>query len=301
MTSATLLVEDVAGAVLIQDLGRSLVSLGVPIGGAFDRGAHVRANTLVGNDPDAATLEVVGTLTLRAHGPMLVCVTGTARVQLEAPAAPPARSALSAEMALDLPSGSRLEVSGPGRSYLAVRGGLRVRTVLGSRSSCLMGPLGPPPIRAGHRIPVGAPSPQSVDARAGDYARIERPTGTVPVVAGPHGDLRSATVEVLEASRIGIRLAVRAQRGVTGAATTGLPSHGVLPGAIQALPNGDWMLLGPDAGTMGGYPVIAVLAGDGLDRWAHVSPGQLLNLVAVPVGTPTETTAAQIVRVGELG
>lgn len=299
MTSPAILVEEIAGVVLFQDLGRSLVSLGVPIGGAFDRGAHVRANALVGNDPDAATLEVVGTLTVRAVGPMLACVSGPAEVRLEG--APTARSALTAEMALDLPSGARVTVSAASRANLAVRGGLRARRVLGSRSTCLLGPLGPPPVLAGDRIAVRSPHPTSVDARAGDYARVEPVNGHVPVVAGPHGDLRAATVEVLDVSRIGIRLAVRHQQGETGAAVTGLPSHGVLPGAIQALPNGEWMVLGPDAGTMGGYPVIAVLAGDGLDRWAHVLPGQLLTLTAVPVGTHARAPMARIVRVGELG
>ena len=62
----------------VQDAGRwGHQHLGVPVGGALDIDALRRANTLVGNAPGEAALEVtlVG-CTLRAEVPMHVAVTG---------------------------------------------------------------------------------------------------------------------------------------------------------------------------------------------------------------------------------
>ncbi|MBK8836575.1 MAG: urea amidolyase [Anaerolineae bacterium] len=66
-----------------------------------------------------------------------------------------------------------------------------------------------------------------------------------------------------------------------------MPSLGVLPGAIQLPPDGQPILLGADAQTTGGYPLIGMLiqadapragqllAGDGL-RFGEVTEGEAL-------------------------
>jgi len=64
----------------------------------------------------------------------------------------------------EVPAGSVLRVGAPPagvRSYLAVRGGVGVPLVLGSRSADLRSGLGPAALRPGDVLPVGAPGPAS--------------------------------------------------------------------------------------------------------------------------------------------
>ena len=51
-----------------------------------------------------------------------------------------------------------------------------------------------------------------------------------------------------------------------------------MPGAIQVPPDGQPIILGPDAPVTGGYPVIGVLATDQLSRLAQVRPGDEIQL-----------------------
>ena len=99
------------------------------------------------------------------------------------PAAPAWHSALS------LPAGSRLRLGSPGaglRSYLAVRGGFAVPAVLGSRSTDTLSGLGPAPLAAGDRLPVGHRCRRPAN-RSGDPGRAgSRPgCGWLP---GPRAD-----------------------------------------------------------------------------------------------------------------
>jgi allophanate hydrolase subunit 2 len=67
----TLQVVDVAGLVTIQDRGRfGWAHLGVPRGGALDAEAGAAlANRILGNEPEAAVLEVtLGRLAFRLDG-----------------------------------------------------------------------------------------------------------------------------------------------------------------------------------------------------------------------------------------
>jgi allophanate hydrolase subunit 2 len=119
------------------------------------------------------------------------------------------------------------------------------------------------------------------------------------VVVGPHLALGLGSARVLETSRIGVRLRTEGV-AVTVRVRADLPSLGVLPGTIQVLPSGDWVVLGPDAGTMGGYPIVGVLAGDGLDRWAHLQPGARVTLTAVAAGSVRIPPLERVIRVGEI-
>ncbi|MDP9429170.1 MAG: allophanate hydrolase subunit 2 family protein, partial [Actinomycetota bacterium] len=98
----------------VQDGGRpGQGALGVGRSGACDRGAARLANRLVGNDPDAAVLEVtLGGLVLRAGADLVVATTGARCSDAHnAPAALPA----GRELRLGLPATGL-------RSYVAVRG-----------------------------------------------------------------------------------------------------------------------------------------------------------------------------------
>ncbi len=278
-----------AGSALFQDQGRAHLASGVPASGAFDRTAHAVGTALVGGDPREACLEVVGRVVLRAGTRMVAAVTGQGLAWIDGRPAP-------LWTAVEVAAGALLELEAQGRLYLAVAGGLRPEPVLGSRSTSVLDGLGPPPVRVGQRI---ATSRFPVADTVGDVATVPLVGGPVRVVAGPHLALERTMVEVRDTSRIGVRLRPDARIGVGHVAGRELLSVGVLPGALQVLPAGDWMLLGPDAGTMGGYPIAGVVATADLSRWAHVAPGDRLELL--PVTGPPATVEPVILRIGQLG
>jgi len=287
-----------AGTALFQDAGRAHADSGVPVSGAFDRFAHRAASALVGGSPQDATLEVVGALGLLSHERLTCAVTGVAQVRLQG-------APMSSWTALEVPAGGRIEVVAPGRGYVSVAGGFRPEPVLGSRSTCLMGPIGPAPVAVGDLLPVAdllgtAPT-------AGDFVVPPARGAALRVLPGPHLRPRGGQVRVVEASRIGVRLAggqladpgPDAEAGSQGRVE--LLSLGVLPGTVQWLPSGDWMILGPDSGTMGGYPVLGVLASGDLDAVAHLWPGDRV-MIEVDEGTRGPDPAEPVVvRVRGLG
>ncbi len=263
----------------VQDLGRpGLAGIGVGRSGACDRASAALANRLVGNDPGAAVLEAtLGGLAVRAEADLVVVTTGAR------PAGCPAHDA-----PLALPAGATLRLGTPAaglRTYLAVRGGIAVEPVLGSRSTDLLAGLGPPALRGGDVLPVGAPAGPMPGV---DVAPVADPPGgevTVRLLPGPRADwLTDEALDVLataawtvtsESNRIGLRLDGPAlERRVAGE----LPSEGLVRGALQVPPSGTPVLFLADAPVTGGYPVAGYVADADVDRCAQLRPGQTLRL-----------------------
>ena len=263
----------------VQDLGRrGLAGIGVGRSGACDRASAALANRLVGNEPGAAVLEAtLGGLAVRAEADLVVVTTGAR------PAGSPAHDA-----PLALPTGAVLRLGAPAaglRTYLAVRGGIAVDPVLGSRSTDVLAGLGPPALRAGDVLPVGAPT----GAMPGvDVAPVPDPPGgevSVRLLPGPRSDwLTDAALDVLataawtvttESNRIGLRLdGPPLERRVPGE----LPSEGLVRGALQVPPSGTPVLFLADAPVTGGYPVAGYVADADVDRCGQLRPGQSLRL-----------------------
>lgn len=281
----------------VQDLGRpGLAGIGVPRSGAADRGALRLANRLVGNDETAAGLEATyGGLRARALVDLVVAVTGAwvpltvSRSGQQRPAAPFAVLALSAgdELALGRPHAGL-------RSYLAVRGGLDVPEVLGSRCTDILsgiGPLGPGPVPAGVVLPVGPPSgpPPVVDHAPVSHPSAAEPSADVVlrVRLGPRQDwLTPAGLDTLlgaawqvtaEANRVGVRLSGPA---LERSRTDELLSEGLVAGAVQVPASGQPVLFLADHPVTGGYPVVAVLRDADLDAAGQLAPGQRVRLRA---------------------
>lgn len=141
----------------VQDCGRwGFQDRGVPVCGAMDVYSHRRANRLVGNDPDDATLEVtlIGP-EIEFEEPTLVAVTGaTFTLSLDG-------NAVSANSQISAPARSRLRFGDRirgARAYVAVAGGIAVAPFLGSRSTHLASRTGGfdgRALRAGDRVPIG--------------------------------------------------------------------------------------------------------------------------------------------------
>jgi allophanate hydrolase subunit 2 len=287
---AGLRVVALSGAALYQDDGRRHVDSGVPTSGAFDRYAHAAATALVGGSSTEACLEVVGAIVLQADVPITCAVTGPAALHVSGGEAAP-------WTALDVAAGSMLEIQAVGRGYLAVAGGFQPRAVLGSRSTCLLGPIGPAPVRTGDLLPL---SHVCTSRTAGDFVRPPSRPAMIRVIPGPHLQVASGQTRVEEVSRIGVRLSGGSLRDASPARAD-LPSLGVLPGTVQVLPSGQWMVLGPDAGTMGGYPVAGVVASADLGSLAHVSIADPVRLEVITADQAPDPPAPEIVHVHGLG
>jgi biotin-dependent carboxylase-like uncharacterized protein len=269
----------------VQDTGRpGQGALGIGRSGACDRASAALANRLLGNDPGAAVLEVtLGGLAVRADADLVVVTTGARCAGADAHNAP-VRLAAGAELRLGPPASGL-------RTYVGVRGGIAVEPVLGSRSTDLLSGLGPPAVSAGDVLPVGTAAGPLPGV---DLAPVADPAGgevSVRVLRGPRADwfadtalpslTGTAWTVTGESNRIGLRLdGPPLERVRTGE----LASEGMVRGALQVPPSGLPVLFLADAPVTGGYPVLAYVADEDVDRCGQLRPGQALRFRGAPLG-----------------
>ena len=269
---------------LVQDLGRvGLADLGVTRSGAADRRSHRLANRLVANPDDRATIEVTfGGFSARVRGGDAdIAVTG-ADAEPKVNGNPFGTNSIQHVRDGDVIS---LGVPYAGlRSYLAVRGGIDVTPVLGSRSYDVMSAIGPLPLQPGDVVPVGEHTEDYPEVDQAPVDAIAEHLVELLVVPGPRDDWLAdpdALVHTIwmvsdHSDRVGMRLEGRPL--VYRWPDRQLPSEGATRGAIQVPPNGLPVILGPDHPVTGGYPVAGVVADDDIDKLAQIRPGQYVRL-----------------------
>jgi biotin-dependent carboxylase-like uncharacterized protein len=270
----------------VQDRGRvGHGADGVTVSGAADRTAHDTANRLVGNHPDAAGLETTGGgLSIRSIGDTIIAITG-ARVDVTVNGRPVGDYARVLLHDQDIVS-----VGAPSeglRSYLAVRGGIDVPEVLGSRSTDTLSGTGPAPVHTGDRLLVGAladelPGEEQIPppAPTGDPVELH-------VRIGPRDDwftpasvrafLHETWTVTPQLDRVGIRL--QGPGPLHRSRHDELPSEGMVAGSIQVPPEGHPVLFLADHPVTGGYPVIAVVRTADLPAAAQLRPGRRVRFV----------------------
>ncbi len=266
----------------VQDGGRrGRRSLGVPLSGAADPFALRLANMLVGNPDDAAGLEfTLRGPALRFERAMLVAAGGA-----DFPNVPRWRPFV-------VPAGATLDLGTARagcRGYLAVAGGISVAPVLGSASTYTRAALGGiegRALRDGDTLSVpaverGVRERWFLDERLlPPYA----PDAVVRTVDGLHaGEFdpawRETTFRVSpQSDRMGIRLA---GAPLCRTATIERASIPVVPGTIQAPPDGQPIVLLADAQTIGGYPQVAHVASVDLPLLAQLRPGDRVRFVRI--------------------
>ncbi|MEW9553142.1 biotin-dependent carboxyltransferase family protein [Nonomuraea sp. NPDC050783] len=261
----------------VQDLGRpGHAHLGVPRSGAADAASLKLANRLVGNPEGLAGVE----LTLGGARLRFLAGAWAALAGAPVPAGPVRGAGMGAPFWV--PAGAELRLGAPARglrTYLAVRGGIAVEPVLGSRSTDSLSGLGPEPLRAGALLPVGPPGAAGVIAV--DVAPLPEPGPAVlRLLPGPRDDwfapgalaeLCAAPYTVTQDSnRVGVRLR---GPGLARAREGELPSEGMVPGAVQVPPSGQPIVFLADHPPTGGYPVIGVLRTADLAVAAQLRPG----------------------------
>ncbi len=286
----------------IQDRGRwGLQARGVPVAGPMDPCSHRVANALVGNDRDAAALEIT------LLGPELefdderVAAIAGAEFEVTVDDRPAPWNA-----AFIVPSGSRVRFRNRrrgARAYFAIGGGITVPSILGSRATHLvsrMGGLDGRPLRAGDRVPLG----DSAGARGAKPA-LESPLVQLPdevarirVLPGPQLDyfsadalrtLQSAPYVIAQNSdRMGFRLTGPVLTHARGA---DIISDATPLGTLQVPASGQPILLMADRQTAGGYPKIATVISADMAVAGQLSPGDAIRFVEC---TPLEAMAALI-------
>lgn len=287
----------------VQDLGRPRWQhLGVSPSGAMDWISHTLANWLVGNDANAATLEMtLQGAQVRFHQDAVIALCGgrfSARIsEYAVPLCRP----------VWVRAGSVLECGRAtlgARLYLAVAGGIAVPEVLQSRSTNLMAQFGGWNGRAlqkGDVLPVGCPSQRAVAMRQHVLAKhtahpkaaflsapffaspalhpIRSSPFVVRVICTPHFErlapesqahfLQASFFITADSNRMGYRLrGPRLQQHNAGE----LYSSATVQGAIQVPPDGHPIVLLADRQTVGGYPIVAVVASVDLPSLAQAKP-----------------------------
>ncbi|ALC05419.1 hypothetical protein CDES_04885 [Corynebacterium deserti GIMN1.010] len=273
---------------LFQDRGRfSFASSGVGTSGSFDRLSAARANHAVGNDPNAAVIEILlGNFEVEATDATSIVFTGTeAFVTVTTPDGRSKNATTNTIIDVEPGDRIRLEPATYGmRAYLGVRGGFAVEKVLGSASTDLISHLGPAPIAEGDELTIARDiSEEHWWPKLRQLPTLWRrfPAETLTVIPGPRANwftqesLNKFFGQVFtvsnESNRIGLRLTsdtplVREKDGE-------LKSEGMVRGSIQVPPGGHPVVFGADHPVTGGYPVIAVLTARSCDRSAQLIPG----------------------------
>ncbi|MEU8141533.1 biotin-dependent carboxyltransferase family protein [Nonomuraea sp. NPDC048901] len=190
-----------------------------------------------------------------------------------------------------VPAGSELRFGAPEwglRTYLAVRGGIAVEPVLGSRSTDSLSGLGPAPLRQGTVLPVGG-SRGLVEISVDLAPAGEPPPAVLRMVPGPRDDwfapdaLAELCAEPYEVSQDSNRVGVRLRgRELSRAREGELPSEGMVTGAVQVPPSGQPIVFLTDHPPTGGYPVIGVVRSADLPIAAQLRPGDSVRFTVRP-------------------
>lgn len=313
-SDAVLTVVDAGVQTTVQDAeGRpGYWSVGVPPSGAFDELSFALVNTAVGNGHLAAGLEcVVRGPVLRFAVDRLVCVGGGAgEATVDGRPLPVGQvRRVRAGQILDVGP-----IAGAGmRGYVAVRGGIDVPRVLGSRATFILGGFGGlagRPLRDGDRLLLGSEtnclSPVEVAALLPPLTHAWE----LRVVPGPHGAPDYLTQDGVEelfaaewqvdhrADRTGVRLVgprptwSRADGGEAGLHPSNLHDSAYPVGGLML--SGDTpVIVGKDGPSLGGFVVPAVVVGADLWMLGQLRPGDSVRLVPV---TPAEAAEAMAER-----
>jgi antagonist of KipI len=275
----------------VQDEGRfGFREYGMPVSGAMDRYACTVANILAGNGPLSAVLEM--TLTggvFRFERDAYVSVCGADMQGMLNGVAIRNWSAFPVTAGSELSFGPA--VSGC-RSYLAVRGGIAVPLVMGSRSTCLRAGTGGfrgRALKTGDVLCFGEVENMIKKARVLPRRFVPRHSESIllRVLPGPQEDhFTEQGISVFYSSeyrvsprndRMGYLLegpaVIRHCKGAD------IVSDALCPGAVQVPGNGLPIIMTADHQTTGGYAKIGAVIGADLGGLAQARQGNRIRFV----------------------
>ena len=272
----------------VQDLGRhGSLRYGVGTSGAMDDIALAAANLMLGNDIQAAGIEIqLFPFKIRFEHACDIALTGAdCSPELDGRRLPPWwRTRVEPHQTLTL-SYPRIG----SRAYIAVRGGLDVPIVLGSRSTQLRGTFGGLEgrfLQQRDRLHASAP----LDTKPYDFG-IESPGVALPhtidkqvavrVIPAAEYDAFSAEMQTEfwqqawkitpQSNRYGFRLQ---GNPITPSPPLEVRSQGIVPGVIQIPHGGQPIIQMRDAQPSGGYPKFGTVIAADLWRLSQIPIGQ---------------------------
>lgn len=287
----------------VQDLGRwGHQASGIPVAGPMDLYSHRLANQLAGNSEHAAALEItiIGP-ELQAQGD-LICAIAGAEFNVIA-----AGHAVRHTGAFRVPAGATIRFVTRGfgaRATLAVRGGIAVPELFGSRSTSVLSRMGPfdgRPLAAGDVLPVG--EERRFDTAVASAYPMAMPRGgaRLRVMAGPHDAMfPPVALETFFSSRYTVtpssnRMGYRLQGPVLGhSGAADILSDATPQGSVQVPASGQPILLMADRQTTGGYPKIATVISADLPLAGQLAPGDWVEFAP-----STRAAAVEALRVQE--
>lgn len=303
----------------VQDLGRKgYYAEGIPASGAFDTVAFRLANRIVGNEPNAAGLEVLwGGLKLEFLAPAQIAVTGgDLGAELDGTPLPLWRK-------ITVQAGQKLAFTGRKtgfRAYVSFVGGLDVPEFLGSRSTYLI--LGKGGVEgrklkpgdilhafsteaaAGHTaIPVCNPDPELIRSLYPQPWKLRVVYGLQYDFFTEESirDFVSVTWAVTnKMDRTGLRFSGpalkfrdRTGKALGGVDPSNIPTEGNPLGCIQCPAGPELIVLGPDGPCEGGYAKMATVIKADFYLLAQMAEGDEVKFVPVPLDEAYEALYRQ--------
>ncbi|MFJ6538586.1 biotin-dependent carboxyltransferase family protein [Paenarthrobacter sp. NPDC091711] len=289
-------------ATTVQDQGRvGYYNVGIPQSGSMDQYSAELGNALVGNPATDAVLECT------YLGPVLVTDADAIVAITGAPVEVKVNGETQPQWTrLQLSAGDELSfgvIQGGTRYYIAVRGGIDVPVVLGSRSTYTLGGIGGlngRKLEAGDVVPVGAPrgevpgveempdafrpsfdKAQSVRIVMGLYDHRLTDTGKDNLLNGEWKVTPVADRMGLRYSGPGVEWKEREQPFGAGSDPSNIVDAGYAVGSIQ-IPGGTQpIILHRDAVSGGGYAMVATVISADMDLVARAAPGTVTTFVVV--------------------
>lgn len=269
----------------IQDRGRfAFQHMGVPVSGALDAFAFQTANLLLGNDRDAAILEITFT------GPNLEVLAETDIALTGADMGPQVNGKpLPMWQSVRVQPGESLTLGQAQtgcRTYLAVTGGIDVPVVMGSRSTYVSGRLGGlegRPLRAGDILPRGSGALLGKSRRLPWFPNYPN-TIKLRAIPGPQEDYFRSNIDLFFSSSY----RVSAQSNRMGCRLQGPPlerdaeapqsiiSEPSMPGNVQVPADGQPIIVLVEQ-TIGGYAKVGTVITPDLFKVAQAKPGDIVR------------------------
>ncbi|NRD19925.1 biotin-dependent carboxyltransferase family protein [Winogradskyella eckloniae] len=269
----------------IQDQGRfGYGSFGVPVSGAMDTCASTFANHILGNSMDAAVIEMtmIGAQ-FQFLSATLIAITGGHMNPKINNKTVPMNEVILVNKNDVLSLGNSVEGF---RTYVAVKGGIITKMVLGSRSMLKE-------VTPSHRINKSDHLPilEQEGIKRIKNAKVKfnssyLNTNNIEVAKGPEFDRLSEKQKTLllnesfKVSKYNNRMAYQLLPVVTNTLDAILTAP-VLPGTVQLTPSGQLIVLMRDCQTTGGYPRVLQLTEKAINILSQKSTGNNINFTLV--------------------
>lgn len=280
----------------VQDLGRTgFQKYGVVASGAMDQYAFRLANLLVGNEENAAALEItlVGPVIHFEEDHIISICGGELNPEIDG-------KAVGLWRPISAAKGQTLTFGKPqcgNRCYVAIGGGIDVPEVMDSRSTYLRAELSGfhgRALKTGDRLAIGKSSDvQKIMVRDHSWFVPSPPYSSEPVIRVTAGRQFDLFTEESRKCFFTDSFSVNTQSDRMGYRLDGpslalsekqeMLSEAIVFGSIQVPADGNPIVLMADRQTVGGYPKIAEVITVDLPRVSQLKPGDRLRFEKVSI------------------